>query len=322
MSVGRIRSVKLTHVTQFGHNHILLRLLTISRMVNAIRWEFNSLGVKSPPCRPSLHTILLGELLTWPPKRRKLQEQTSNIGIALDYDVFHGQIQRLWCFHRILAIDDDLENPNCTEAILIDHLASCLIAIVLGRQKNSVITPQALLGEIAHTGNFLATSDRRRRIQLLLLSHAEALICNSAIDWHRTPVNILQRLMLESNSRIYIYNKARLCASFLIGRHYEHLLQYLNHSSCPREMVRWHSAFFWTNILDAASGQILSIRQRQLRDISLDLYLDLAVSKSNSYMDLVYSYRYLIRQSAFWKSHMNSTRYCEQIYLDDLIDLA
>ena len=225
----------------------------------------------------------------------------------------------MWCLHRLLAIDDDLESDDFSESTITDHLAACLLAILLGRQTERMVTARELLREFGTLSPLLSASEENVSLQTKIVARSETLINDFSTNKYHAPLHILHSMVQKYPTSSAF--RTRLCSAFLIGLHYQRILGYLHSLKIPNDDISWHNNFFWKNILAAGSGQILSRKQRNLSDISLALYIDLAIGKSNAYMNLVYSYRYLPIEAAFREKFISSFQFLQQIYLDDVVDL-
>lgn len=291
-------------------------------IIKATKANMSRLGGFCPSCKPNLLTILLLKQLTWTPKMHKIQEQANAIGEDVDLEFLHRHIQHLWCLHRLLAIDDDLEHGVKNEEALAEHLCCCFLSILLGYIGNQADVINSLRQKLTQISTYLGHDNRKGPFELKFLLQVEQIFSSLSLRRYYSSTDYFGFLLHRRESPTSKLDRSRLCSSYLIGVHYSKIYSYLQSFKILGREALWHDGFFWSSFLDAAYGQILSLRQKSHLNISLELYLDLAVSKSNSYMDLVYSYRFLTRRYAFYNNYMNEARYCEQIYLDDLFDLA
>jgi hypothetical protein len=87
------------------------------------------------------------------------------------------------------------------------------------------------------------------------------------------------------------------------------------------EAVAWHQPFVLDRLLRSGAMQIATPEQRFPSDIRWTRYAEIALGKSNTYLDINAAFRLVPHRALFQQWRYDAAPYCEQIYLDDLVDI-
>lgn len=207
------------------------------------------------------------------------------------------QARWLWLYSVLLAHDDDLDRDAITADETIERLACCLVLFWRGLYDGEPDLPARL---DARHSRYQAQVGDADTTPFSTMVRAFATQVPTEMPWRARHLNELGAYELGRGLAVLRAELARVITLSAVSA---------------------HDDFLDRTFLTAALAQIASARQKEITDIRWLQYLDIAVGKSTAYLDIGASLRAYLTPELYTTWRLSPGRFCEQIYLDDLMDL-
>lgn len=209
---------------------------------------------------------------------------------------FRRCCQRLLALHLLLAHDDDLDGAHVQVDEYGERLAECLVLMWRGLYAGESV-------------------DRDERI----VRRADQLSRRSEVARGGFAAMVSRIAARPGPGDEWRARNIQEAAAFELGRGLAQLRAGLARV-VSQDTIAAHDEFLDARLALAAFAQMQSWRQKDITNIRWRDYIAIAIGKSTTYLDIGASIRSYLTPVLFADWRLSAGPFCEQIYLDDLLD--
>jgi hypothetical protein len=297
-------------------------MLKILRRLRRVEAELGKYGVSAAPVRWKIGLALAYEHFTAPAVLRGLEPCPD--GEPLGEPVIHKLLEHfpgLMAYMLLLAHDKAVEHAANSAADVSDHLAQCLIAFWLGVSSPSARSADVLFARVAGARIVADREGLAPGPAISILDAAESSLRQQAMRYGERNMSVSELMYAIDVGPDANNNNLNIVSAFLLGEELRgardaFLMRF------PPENLAWHDEFFLRCLLRSGASQVRTVAQRKLGALDWIGYVELAIGKSNVFCDAGASLRNFANKEFCLGWRYGLSRFCEQIYLDDLMDIG
>jgi hypothetical protein len=296
-------------------------MLTILKRLRRVEAELGNYGVSASHVRWKIILVLAYEHFTAPAVLRGLQPCPD--GAGLGETVVRKLLRHfpgLMAYMLLLAHDKAVETSANSAADVHNHLARCLMAFWMGVAPPGSCGASVLRARLANASSIAHSDGLELGPAMSILGAAEFFLRNLASQTADCRLDITQ-LMYPADAGNEANDKnLNVVSAFLLGEDLRGVREAFL-ARFPVECLEWHDEFFLRCLLRSGASQVRTVAQRKVGGLDWRSYVDLAIGKSNVFCDAGASLRNFANKEFCLGWRYGLSRFCEQIYLDDMMDI-